>query len=208
MRKKADFIPVSSPHGPSFRAAAFRWALGLAVLLLLPGLTACGDNIFDFKWQASPDTVLLYSLARPELNLLSAFDFIHRVPVQIESPTATGEWDMAIDTQDGDIVFLPPGAVGVTNSKARIIPMGPMGFDEVRRAPSDTSLYVGDTAVPVGLGNIYVIRTRQAVDIYGRACVYYGKLEPLSKDPVVGTVRFVYDVSPVCNSRKLYPPKN
>ncbi len=62
--------------------------------------------------------------------------------------------------------------------------------------------------VPVVLGNTYVVRTRQQVDVYGRACVYYGKLEPLAKDPVLGTVRFVFDVSPVCNSRKLYPPKN
>lgn len=182
--------------------------LGLATLLLLPGLSACGDSLFNVNWEASPDTIQLYSLARPELNLLSAFDFIHRVPVRIESPNATGQWDMAVDTQDGDLVFLPPGAVGVTDSKARIIPMGAQGFDEVRQAPNDTALYIGDRPVPVVLGNTYVVRTRQQVDVYGRACVYYGKLEPLAKDPVLGTVRFVFDVSPVCNSRKLYPPKN
>ena len=62
-------------------------------------------------------------------------------------------------------------------------------------------------AVPVELGHVYVIRTRQEVGFYGQACVYYGKLAPLSKDPVNGTLTFVYDVSPVCNSRKLFPPK-
>ena len=90
---------------------------------------------------------------------------------------------------------------------ARIIPMGDMEFDEVRRAPSDTTLYIGDEPVPVEIGHIYVIRTRQKAGLYGQRCVYYGKFEPLEKDPVAGTMSFVFDVSPVCNSRKLYPPK-
>ena len=86
--------------------------------------------------------------------------------------------------------------------------MGPMAFEEVLRAPSDTTLYVGDQAVPVELGHVYVVRTRQQAGIYGQRCVYYGKFEPLEQDPEAGTMSFVFDVSPVCNSRKLYPPKN
>jgi hypothetical protein len=38
--------------------------------------------------------------------------------------------------------------------------------------------------------------------------VYYGKLEPLDKDLEQQSVTFQFDVSPVCNSRKLIPPKN
>ncbi len=179
----------------------------LLVLGLLPALFACDDDLFRVDWREDPQTVLLYSLARPELNLLSAFDFVNRVPVRIESPDATGRWDLAVDTQDGDLVFLPPEAVGVTGSRARIIPMGPVAFDDLRMAPSDTTLYVGDRAVPIVLGHTYVIRTRQEYGFYGQPCVYYGKLEPLAKDLEAETVTFVFDVSPVCNSRKLYPPK-
>ena len=168
---------------------------------------ACEDDLFKIKWEENPDTVYLFSLARPELNLLSAFNFISRIPIRIESPNATGKWDMVLDTQDGDLVLLPPGAIGVPNSMARIIPMGDMEFDEVRRAPSDTTRYIGDEPVPVVIGHIYVIRTRQQAGLYGQRCVYYGKFEPLEKDPVAGTMSFVFDVSPVCNSRKLYPPK-
>jgi hypothetical protein len=179
----------------------------LFILALLPALLACDDDLFRIDWRENPDTVLLYSLARPELNLLSAFDFVNRVPVRIESPNATGRWDLAVDTQDGDLVFLPPEAVGVTGSRARIIPMGPVPFEDLRNAPSDTTLYVGDRAVPVVLGHSYVIRTRQERGFYGQTCVYYGKLAPLVKDMEEGRVTFVFDVSPVCNSRRLYPPK-
>jgi len=175
-------------------------------VLFVAGAMACDDNIFRVDWAENPDTVSLFSLARPELNLLSGFDFISRVPVRIESPNATGQWDMVLDTQDGGLVLLPPGAVGVPGSKARIIPMGAVAFEDVRRAPSDTTLYVGDEAVPVQVGHVYVVRTREQAGIYGQTCVYYGKFEPLEQDPVEGTLSFVFDVSPVCNSRKLYPP--
>jgi hypothetical protein len=197
-------------HVPS---AVPRWfraprARALFLLLSIPSLFGCDDDLFQVKWEISPDTVLLYSLARPELNLLSAFDFVSEVPVPVESPNATGEWDMALDTQDGGLVFLPPGAVGISDSKARIIPMGTASFEELRQAPSDTTLYVGDRAVPVVLGNTYIIRTRQKRGIYGQVCVYYGKFEPLFMDVVAGTLTFMYDVSPVCNSRKLVPTNN
>jgi hypothetical protein len=191
-------------RGNPRRIRRWGWTVGL---LLLVGFTACDDDPFKIRWEESPDTVLLYSLARPELNLLSGFDFVRRIPVRIESPGAAGEWDLALDTKEGDLVFLPPGALGET-SKARIIVMPGMAYPDVKRAPSDTTLYVGDEAVPVELGNVYVIRTRQEYGIYGTSCVYYGKLEPLDKDLVQQSVTFQFDVSPVCNSRKLIPPKN
>ena len=181
-----------------------RWLFPL-VFLLLPGLWGCDDDPFKIHWSADPDTVLLYSLARPELNLISGFDFVGRAGVRIEAPSAVGQWDMAVDTQDGRVVFLPPGAVGVEGSKARIAPMGDIPFDEIRRAPRDTTLYVGDSSVPVVVGDLYVIRTRQRIGSWGTRCVYYGKMMPLAVDHEFGTVTFVYDVSPVCNDRKLVP---
>ena len=186
---------------------AFRpsWAwLALAIPLLV-GSTACDDDLYKVHWEEDPDTANLYSLARPELNLLSAFDFLSRIPVRIESPNATGKWDMVLDTQGGKLVLLPPEAVGVVGSKARISPMGDVDFDEVRMAPSDTTRYISDGPVPVEIGHVYVIRTRQGSDYYGRSCVFYGKFEPLEQDPIAGTLSFLFDVSPICNSRKLYP---
>lgn len=200
-------LTEAAPRGPSILPPFQRGGLFLAFLLLLPGAWACDDDPFLIRWELNPDTVLLYSLARPEMNLNSAFDFVRRNAVRVEAPSAVGEWDVAVDTQNGAIVLVPPGAIGVAKSKAAIAPMGNGDFDELRRAPSDTTLYIGDQAVPVKVGDLYVIRTRQKQGSYGSSCVYYGKFEPLLVDPEAGILSFVFDVSPVCNDRKLFPPK-
>lgn len=200
-------LTKAARHGGS-GAPSSGWAsLLFATLLLLPGLWGCDDDPFKIMWELSPDTVLLYSLARPEMNLSSAFDFIRRNPVRVESPDAVGEWDVAVDTQDGTIVLVPPGAIGVAKSRAGIAPIEDATFEEIRRAPSDTTLYIRDRPVPMEVGQLYVIRTRQKQGSYGSLCVYYGKFQPLLVDPEEGRLSFMYDVSPVCNDRKLVPPK-
>jgi hypothetical protein len=185
----------------------FRYA-PLLLPLLLFAMLGCEDDFFKIKWEESPDTVLLYSLARPELNLYSGFDFLSRTGVRIESPSAVGEWDLALDTRDGDLVFLPPGAVGMESSTAAIARMGNMAYDDLKKAPRDTTLYVKDQPVPVEVGELYVIRSRQATGTYGSRCNYYGKFVPISKDLQDQKVTFYFDISPVCNDRKLIPPKD
>lgn len=184
-----------------------RWRLGVAVVaaLAMGGLGACGDNPFEIQWQASPDTVLLFSLARPELDLPSGFGFNQRQLVRIQQPTATGAWDMVLDTQDDQLVFLPPGALGVT-SRARIAELENRSFEEVEEAPSDTARYVADTPLTAELGNVYVVRTNQAVDAFGRRCVFFAKFEVLDMDVESGTLMFVFDSNPVCNDLRLVPP--
>jgi hypothetical protein len=207
MDSSMRFDTCSSRLGRAWRVTRAAGVWSFLLFPILTALTACDDDLFKVDWEENPDTAFLYSLARPELNLLSGFDFISRIPVRIESPNATGQWDMVLDTHDGELVLLPPGAIGIVGSKARIIPMGDTDFDAVRRAPSDTTMYIGDEPVPVVVGHVYVVRTRQQAGFYGRTCVYYGKFEPLEKDPVAGTMVFQFDASPVCNSRKLYPEK-
>ncbi len=182
-----------------------RLTVVVAAVLGMVATTACGDDPFVIRWTESPDTVLLYSLARPELNLTSAFNFNSKIPVRVEAASATGSWDMAVDTREGRIVMLPPGALGV-ESAAGIAEMPGMAFDEVIEAPADTAAYVTDRAVPAEIGTIYVVRTARRLGAFNTRCVYYGKLEPLAVDPVAGTFRFKFDVSPVCNDRRLIPP--
>jgi len=196
---------IRSVSTASLRCRA-RAPLALATLAwLVFGLTACGDDPFKIRWTIQPDTVLLYSLARPELNLLSGFSFINRIPVRIEAPNATGTWDVALDTRNGGLVLLPPGALGV-ESKARIAALPGATFAEVIEAPADTMLYEADEPVQVSMGTVYVVRTNQYVGSFGTRCVNYGKLEPLAVDADLGTLSFVFDGSPVCNDRKLIPP--
>lgn len=180
----------------------FRPAFRLAGAVLALGAVACGDDPFQVNWESQPDTVILYSLARPELGLPSAFNFNRRQFVEIENPGATGNWDMALDTQDGELFFLMPGTMGIS-SRAQITSLTGLSFEEVRVAPADTTAYQGDQPVPVELGPIYVVQTDQTGQ-----CVYYAKFEALEADVTLGTLRFVYDVSPVCNSRDLVPPQD
>ena len=169
------------------------------------GLTACGENIFDIKWTvANVRTALLYSLARPELNLPSAFDFVNRVAVEIQAPGVTGSWDLVLDTQDGQLVFLPPGALGLT-SEVMVLAIPGVDFDDVLKAPKDSTLYTKDQPVLVEMSSVYVLRTHLGQSRFGVACVFYGKLQPLAVEQALGTVVFEYDVSTLCDDRGLVP---
>lgn len=181
-------------------------ALPAAVAALLVALLGgCDGDPFGLNWVANPDTALLYSLARPEINLPTAIGFTNRRLVRITSPTATGSWDVAVDTEGGELVFLPPGALNI-NSRARVLAMPGLTLDEVEEAPRDTTIYSATESVPVELGTTYVVRTGESTGTFGRRCVYFAKLEPLEVDAAVGTVRFVFDANPLCNDRALIPP--
>ena len=174
--------------------------LGLAVIA-----AACDESAFKIDWTPTPDTAVVYSLARPELARASAFNFYERTPVRIEVPGATGQWDMALDTRQGQLVLLPPGALGVV-SRARLAALPGQNFAQVKEAPADTLLYSSSLALPVQLNTTYVVRTDTRATNFGGACQYYAKMQPLAADVPGGTLRFLFDVSPVCNDRRLVPP--
>ena len=179
--------------------------INLAVLVLLAA-TACNDDPFEIRWDLQADTVLLYSLARPEMNMDSGFNFRPGTlgPVRIEAATATGTWDIALDTRGGELVLLPPSALGVS-SAARLAAIPGKRREEVVEAPADTTVYSVDQPVPVRSGTVYVIRTDRAPGAFGSRCFYYARFEPISIDVENGNLTFVYDASPVCNSRRLIP---
>jgi len=169
------------------------------------GLTACGENVFDLKWTiARVNTVLLYSLARPELNLPSGYDFVDRRELEIQQPGATGLWDLLVDTQDGQLVFVPPGALGI-DSKVMILPIPDMAFDDLLTAPEDSTLYTRDQPVPIETSSVYVLRTHEGPSRFGVPCVFWGKIQPTTVDLALETVQFTYDVSILCDDRGLVP---
>lgn len=179
---------------------------GMAVLgttYVLIGV-GCGDNPFDIEWTASPDTALVYSLSRPELNLPTAYDLVVNVGLFIQSPGVTGQWDFALDEQDGDLVLLPPGVFGI-ESTAEITSLGRIPFLEATRAPTDTTLYVADAPVKLELGTVYAFRTHLGGGPFGETCFFYAKLEPLAIDVAAGTLEFVFDRNPFCADPALVP---
>lgn len=178
--------------------------LALVILVSAVALSACEDDLFNFTWVENPDTVELYVLSRPESNLLSAFDFFSRIPKRLEAPTTGDLWDLAVDYQDGQFVWLPPGAMGIA-SDAAVATLEGHSWLSAREAPADTALYVSDAPIPIRFDPIYVIRTRLHQGTFS-VCNYYGKIEVLATDSIIGTVRFQFDVNRICNSRDLVPP--
>lgn len=183
-----------------------RWPCAVALgAALLMGLAACGDDPFEYDWSDIPDTVQLYSLARPEINLVSGFNFLQGRPVTVEATAATGTWDAAVDTRGGEIVLVLPGVFGVVTT-ARITTLEGMRIEDVTSAPSDTLVYVKDQPVPIRSGNVYVVKTNRSSGSFGSNCVYYAKLEPVTIDAAGGTLTFRYVTNPICNSLDLVPP--
>jgi hypothetical protein len=188
---------------PAARGRARPARAGL--LLIVLAAVAC-DDPFELRWEAQPDTALLYSLSRPEPNLPSAFNLYFRTPLLIEAPGASGQWDFALDTEDGQLVLLPPRALGI-NSRARIAALPGVTFADVTEAPADTAAYVSNRSLRVTPGTIYVVQTGEQSGSFGQRCVFFAKLEPLILDAEAGTLSFQYDSNPVCNDPRLVPPE-
>lgn len=167
-------------------------------MLILGG---CGDDPFQREWAANPETVTIFSLARPELELPSAFSFGNRRTLQIQNPAATGAWDLVLDTRNGELVFRLPGAFGIA-SQARIAPLPGLDFDDLLEAPSDTTVFVADEVL-VEPNTVYVVRTTQRP---GLRCVFFAKFETTAVDLEAESVEFLFDGSPFCNDRDLVPP--
>lgn len=178
----------------------------LALAATVLAAAACGDDPFQIDWQLAPSEVLLYSLARPELNLPSAFNLNQRRTVEIEAPGATGGWDFGVDTRNGALVFITPGVLGLESRAGIATPAGET-FEDIREAPADSAAYVMDEPVTIQVGTLYVVRTGEGPGAFGARCVYYGKVRALNLDPVTGTVQLEYDSNPVCNDRALVPPE-
>lgn len=177
-----------------------------ALAALVVGLAACDEDPFVFRWDATPDTMRLYSLARPEPNLASGFTFTPPpTAFVVETPDATGSWDVALDTESGALVLKPPGALGIS-ARGAIATLGAIPFDDVDEAPGDTLLFEVDDAVVMTLGTVYAIRTNRRPGSFGSSCVYYAKMEPLVVNVAGGVLDFRYVASPVCNNRSLVPP--
>jgi hypothetical protein len=196
-------ISLSSPIAGMGRAR--RVIVPLLVLVL--AASGCDENDSFFAWTASPDTAVLYSLSRPELTLLSAFNFNQRSTVRIETMGAGLSWDIALDTRGGQLVLLTPGALGL-ESHARVARLPGMTFDEIIEAPEDSLLYSETQPVPLDLTSAYVVRTDLRGSPYGGTCVFYAKLQPLTIDVAEGSLKFVFDASPLCNDRMVVPPEN
>lgn len=187
----------------------------LFTLLLAAPLvtTACEDPFGPGDWgpgAAEPDTVEIYSLSRVDLiGLPSAFDFTPNGfgRVVVESPGVSGNWDMALTEQGGELVLMPPGVIETVETTAGIT-LSQTPFDQLREAPRSRSVYNDSTVVPIREGQVYIVRSRQVRNPFFGSCVYFAKVEAIRVDLDEGSFLFRFIANPNCNDPALVPPND
>ena len=174
---------------------------------LAVSMTACDEDLGLDEWNATPDTVTLYSLSRPEfINQPSAFDFINHIGMRVESPTSTGNWDVALLDQGTGLALVPAGGFEGQSSRAALSVITGATFEELEEAPEDTTRF-SSNPVALSPGQVLAVRTRRAPCAFSNS-VRYGKVKIIDVNATAGTVRFETIVNPFCNDRSLIPPED
>jgi len=191
------------------RAARFTGALGLIALAFT---TACDDDFGPVDWDATPDTVDLYSWVREEYRRLpTGYDLLsgrHGQRVAVDDPGSSGNWDFALLEGDDELILLPAGALtdlGATG--AGILTLSELDFEGVTKVPGGRDTYLESDPVTAEVGRLYALRSRRYYGIIGQDCHLYGLLRPISIDLAEGILRFEVIRNPNCNDRSMVPPK-
>jgi hypothetical protein len=178
-------------------------ALPLLAAPLLLG--ACDDPFAAEAWDATPDTLTLYSASRAEhTGLNSALDLWNIATVPIEVQGATGQWDFLLTEQAGVLSLVSASVVPNLDSRAGIVATDATTLEELTRATGESSAYVR-TPVTLRAGAVYVARSRRL------SCGFvsgsrYGKLKVTSLDSERGIVELAVVRNPYCDDRDLIPP--
>ncbi|MGQ0814346.1 MAG: hypothetical protein ACT4O1_07750 [Gemmatimonadota bacterium] len=183
--------------------------IGFALTLLAAvTVPACDDQFGPQPWNATPDTIMLFSLSRSDLlGMPSAFDAVNHRRIEIETPGSTGAWDFALGGTNGELQLIPAsGFAGQGGSRAAIATITGVDFDALLEAPDDTARF-SSRPVTLTVGGVYVVRTRRVPCSFGSA-VHYGKIKAVAVDPPSGRASFAVVVNPLCNDRSFVPPED
>jgi hypothetical protein len=176
---------------------------GLSVLLPLALAAACSDSnsLGDATELNVVDTMTLGSLEGTPISTPSGYR-IGTGPVRTDQ---TVEFEFAYNVRqldDGSFqrVLLPRGALGLSSTD-QVNPglqRRKESFDDITRAQSNG--YVSDSAVPIQVGERYLVRSRVVCNI---GVPLYGKLEILSFQD--STVTFQVLANQNCGFKDLLP---
>ena len=176
---------------------------GLSVLVPLALAAACSDSnsLGDATEVNAVDTVTLGALEGTSISTPSGY-LISTGPVRTDQ---TVEFEFAYNVRrldDGSYqrVLLPLAALGLTstNQVEPGLQRREESFDDISHAPSNG--YVSDSAVPVQLGERYVVRSRVVCSI---GVPLYGKLQILSFQDSTVTFQVLTDQN--CGFKGLLP---
>ncbi|HEX2167921.1 MAG TPA: hypothetical protein VHG09_11875 [Longimicrobiales bacterium] len=177
----------------------------LAVLIV----AACEDPYGPALWDATPDTLLIYSASRPvHVGRVSAVDITRQpaLTLPLEAPGVTGQWDIALTDFNGELALAPASAFEGVESRSRIGVDTTRTFENLTEAPRDT-LQFGVEPLPLRQGDVYIVRSRRASCGGVSAGYRYGKLRPITIDEAAGTLTFELVVNPYCDNRSFVPPE-
>jgi len=176
---------------------------GLSVLFPLALAAACSDSngVGDATEVNVVDTVTIGSLEGTPISTPSGYR-ISTGPVRTDQ---TVDFEFAYNIRqldDGSYqrVFLPRAALGLSSADQADpgLQRREESFDDLNSAPSDG--YVVDSAVPIQLGERYIVRSRV---ICGIGVPLYGKLQILSFQD--STVTFQVLANQNCGFKDLLP---
>jgi hypothetical protein len=151
----------------------------LFALLALTGAAACGDddNLPDPADSNGVDTVTVGSLTDTPITTPSGFAVLGGEVRTDETPDFDFAYDIQGTPDTGHSVMLPRAALGIPSSSG--VEPGVMrvdqAFDDILVAPSNG--YVTEEAVPVVVGERYVVRSRVICNI---GVPQYAKIEVIS----------------------------
>src|SRR5918992_4610466 len=140
----------------------------LLQLLALATVAACGDDdsLPDPTTENVVDTVTVGSLTDTPVSTASGFSVNSTLAVRTDVDV---NFDFAYDIQGpaetGLKVILPRAALGITSAGTAEpgVMLREEAFDDIEAAPSNG--YVTEEAVPVALGEVYIVRSQVSCSI-------------------------------------------
>lgn len=174
-------------------------------------LGACDDPTgIGSKPELVHDTVLIAAPTGANADLPTALDVTPvgfgggigggRFPERVDDAQ---EFDVVLRLRNGELVFVPPKALGLTSRnllRAGITqPITDRTFEEVEEAPPSGSFVTGEP-VAVREGAVYVVRSRQTA---GSGCTFFAKVAPVEVDRAQARVRLRVATSAFCGDERL-----
>ncbi len=186
---------------------AVRFSVFLLAIAAAALISGCNDNTSLYSWTGAPDTVTIASASRTELaGLGSGYDVTNRSTVIIERLGDGQSWDFALTEQGGGFFLSPLGAFFGQSLRSGIDKTSYPDLTSVKSAPTDSASYAQVTSVPAVPGTVYIIRSRRVSCLYTTGS-YYAKMQVISIDSLMGTMKFALVQNPNCGDTSLTPGK-
>ena len=175
--------------------------LPVILLLLAPGGIACSDSngLPNATIENVERTDTLWALIGTPVSTPSGYSVEGSRRVRTD---LSADFDFAYNETAGEHVFMPRTALGLdtANTARPGFQLRTESFEAITVAPSDG--YITDVAVPIAVGQRYVVRGRITCQI---GVPKYGKMEILSFHEPTRIVSFRILVNDNCGFKSLEP---